>query len=161
MTRRSEAAEEEIAKAVVDSSYLVHTTVGPGTLESTYHACLNCELRHRGLGVQSNVELPVHYRDTKINVGYRIDLLVEKCIIVELKAVKAILPIHEAQLLTYLRLSDLRLGFLINFHAPLLKEGIKRMINSRWLPPREAPGIVSAPGPIEPQSRKDAKSNSG
>jgi GxxExxY protein len=125
-----EAFEEQVAAQVVDASYMVHTFIGPGILESCYQALLLCELRHRGLRVMRNVEQPVYYRDIELKVGYRIDLLVEERIVVELKAVATILPIHQAQLLTYLRLSNLRLGFLINFHSPLLKDGIKRIINS-------------------------------
>ena len=122
-------AVDAVATQLVDAALQVHRAVGPGILESAYHACLIFELQHRGLRVQTNVELPIIYREHRIRVGYRVDLIVENIVIAELKAVPKLLPIHEAQLLTYLRLSRVRVGFLLNFHAPLMKEGIKRMIN--------------------------------
>lgn len=119
---------EEVATALVDSAYAVHRALGPGLLESAYEACLAHELDRRGLKVSRQVGLPLHYGGVRLEIGYRIDLLVEEILIVEVKSVDAIAPVHEAQLLTYLRLSERRLGFLINFNVALLKQGLKRMI---------------------------------
>src|SRR5262249_25116156 len=105
----------QISGSIVDAAMKVHTALGPGLLESAYEACLGDELRKRGLQVQSQVALPVTYDGIKIDIGYRIDLLVEESVVVELKAVEKFAPIHEAQLLSYLKLSGLRLGLLINF----------------------------------------------
>ena len=119
----------EISGAIVDSAMHVHSELGPGLLESTYEACLLYELKSRDFLVQNQLTLPVTYKNTQIDTGYRIDLLVEKAIIVELKAVDKLLPIHEAQLLTYLKLSHKKVGLLINFNTPRLKYGIKRLVN--------------------------------
>ena len=104
--------------------------LGPGLLESAYQACLAYELRSAGLGVKCEVPLPVQYGKIHIDAGYRIDMLVNECVVIENKAVERILPIHAAQLLTYLRLSDRRLGFLLNWHVKLMKQGIKRYVNN-------------------------------
>lgn len=120
---------EEVASQIVDAMLMVHRELGPGLLESTYQACLAHELRGRGIEVHCEVELPVRYRGLAIEAGYRIDMLVAGCIIIENKSVQAMAPIHEAQLLTYLRLSGHRLGFLVNWNVPLIKDGIKRMVN--------------------------------
>jgi len=119
----------EISGAVVDAAMKVHTALGPGLLESTYEACLLHELRKRGLRAVNQVALPVSYDGTRIDVGYRIDLLVEDSVIVELKAGDGLLPIHQAQLLSYLKLSGKKLGLLINFNEIHLKSGIKRIVN--------------------------------
>jgi GxxExxY protein len=103
--------------------------LGPGLLESTYQACLAHELRCRGTEVGCEVALPVRYGGIEIEAGYRIDMLVAECIIIENKSVQRIAPIHEAQLLTYLKLSGHRLGFLVNWNVPLIKDGMKRMVN--------------------------------
>lgn len=107
----------------------VHTALGPGLLENAYHACLLHELRGRGLSVLSQVVLPVIYDGVKIDVGYRIDLLVEGAVIVELKSVEKLAPIHQAQILTYLKLSGIKVGLLMNFNVLHLKDGIKRLVN--------------------------------
>lgn len=120
---------ERIATVVVDSIYGVHRALGPGLLESAYRACLSYELQRRGLLVRGEVSFPVHYDGLKLAVGYRVDLLVEDVIIVENKAVPALAPIHQAQLLTYLKLAGLKLGFLVNWNVPLIKQGLKRMVN--------------------------------
>ncbi|NLX99946.1 MAG: GxxExxY protein [Rhodopirellula sp.] len=120
----------EVSGQIVDAAMKVHTALGPGLLESAYEGCLAYELRKRGLKVGTQVGLPVVYEGVNIEVGYRIDLLVEDLAIVELKAVDKIAPIHEAQLLTYLKLSGKRLGLLINFNVVHLKDGIKRMVNN-------------------------------
>ena len=108
----------------------VHSALGPGFLESTYRACLAHELHLRGLRVRTEVPLPVAYKGIQLEVGYRVDLLVEDIVIVELKVVEKLLRVHEAQLLAYLKLSGLEVGLLINFHVPHLRLGIKRMVNN-------------------------------
>jgi len=119
----------EISGGIVDAAMKVHTTLGPGLLESAYEVCLRHELAQRGLHVRSQVSLPVEYDGVKLDAGYRIDLLVQNAVIIELKSVERILPLHEAQLLSYLKLSGLHLGLLINFNVVHLKDGIKRMVN--------------------------------
>jgi len=120
---------ERVASEVVDAIVAVHRTLGPGLLESTYQVCLQYELRSRGVEVQCELELPVRYGNVEIEAGYRMTMLVAQCIIIENKSVQSIVPIHEAQLLTYLKLSSRRLGFLVNWNVPLIKDGIKRMVN--------------------------------
>lgn len=120
---------EQIGKAVIDSAMKVHTALGPGLLESAYRACVAHELVSRGLQVRQEVPFPVRYGEAEISVGYRIDLLIEDEVIVELKAVEKLLPIHTAQVLSYLKLSGCKLGFVINFNVPRLKDGIKRVVN--------------------------------
>ena len=107
----------------------VHTVLGPGLLESAYEACLAHELRRRGLRVETQVSLPVMYEGMQIELGYRLDLLVEDRVVVELKAIETVLPVHKAHLLSYLRLSGRRVGLLINFHVERLKNGITRVAN--------------------------------
>ena len=120
-----------LSGAVVDAAFAVHRELGPGLLESTYKACLAYELRKRGLEISVEVPVPVTYNgQLMIEVGYRMDLLVENCLVVEVKSQEGLLPIHKAQLLTYLKHSDKRLGLLINFSSPLLKDGIIRMANN-------------------------------
>ena len=118
-----------ITGTVVDAAMKVHSPLGPGLLESAYHACLAYELRKRGLKVLTQVELPVLYDDIRIDVGYRIDMLVEDAVVVELKTLSKVLPVHEAQLLSYLKLGAYWAGLLINFHVARLRDGIKRMVN--------------------------------
>ena len=119
----------ELSKNIIGAAMKVHTQLGPGLLESAYEACLLHELKKQGFSVQSQVCMPVYYDGVKIDVGYRLDLLVENDIIVELKAVDKITNIHEAQLLSYLKLGNRKLGLLINFNVQQLKQGIKRMVN--------------------------------
>jgi GxxExxY protein len=114
---------------VVNAAMKVHSKLGPGLLESAYETCLLLELKSQGLSVESQVLLPLTYEGTLVDLGYRIDILVERCIIVELKAVQKVDPLHQAQLLSYLKLSGLRLGLLINFNTVSLKNGIRRMLN--------------------------------
>jgi GxxExxY protein len=120
---------ERIAEAVVDAILKVHRALGPGLLESTYQACLAYELRCRGIEVGCEVDLPVRYGEIEVEVGYRIDMVVAQCIIIENKSVQALHPIFEAKLLTYLKLSGHRLGFFVNWNVILIKDGIKRMVN--------------------------------
>ena len=122
-------AFEEITGEIIDAAMKVHTALGPGLLESAYEACLLFELHRRHLKAVRQVELPVVYEGVKIDVGYRLDLLVEDNVIVELKSVEKILPIHQAQLLSYLKLSGKRVGLLLNFNVVHLKDGIKRMVS--------------------------------
>ncbi len=119
---------ERVGKVVLDAAYRVHTALGPGLLESVYETCIAYELRTSGLLVETQIAVPVFYKDVQLENGLRLDLLVEKCVIVEIKAVETMNPVYEAQLLTYLRLTGIRLGFLINFTVPHLKNGIKRMV---------------------------------
>ena len=121
---------EEVAKIIVDSAIKIHRALGPGLLESAYQQCLAYELHKRGLHVDTEVLLPIVYDGQQIDAGYRIDMLVEGCVIIENKAVDQMLPIHQAQLLTYLKLRDCRLGFLLNWNVRLMKDGIKRMVNN-------------------------------
>lgn len=114
---------------VVDSALAVHSALGPGLLESTYQACLAYELRKRGLTVREEVALPVIYDTKRLEIGYRIDLLVQDMVVVEIKSIEAIAPIHRAQLLSYLKLSGKPLGLLLNFNVTLMKQGIVRMRN--------------------------------
>jgi GxxExxY protein len=120
---------EGVAAAIVDACIAVHRALGPGLLESSYQACLAHELRKRGYAVRCSVELPVEYDGIRIELGYRIDMLIEESVIVENKSVKALAQVHEAQLLAYMKHSGVRLGFLINWNVPLVKDGIKRMVN--------------------------------
>lgn len=119
----------QVSGAIVNAAMKVHAALGPGLLESAYEACLLHELRQLGMKAQTQVSLPVVYDGVRMDVGYRVDLLVEDAVIVELKAVEATLPIHEAQLLSYLKLSRKRVGLLINFNVLHLKDGVKRMVN--------------------------------
>ncbi|GAB4138934.1 MAG: GxxExxY protein [Planctomycetaceae bacterium] len=120
----------EISGQIVDAAINVHRELGPGLLESTYQACLIYELLSRKLQVQTELPLPVQYRDVRLEIGYRIDLLVDETVIVEVKAVTKLLPIHEAQLLSYLKLSHKKLGLLINFNEIKVIDGIKRLVNN-------------------------------
>jgi GxxExxY protein len=122
------AGLEKIATKIVHATFIVHSTLGPGLLESAYETCLAHELEQSGLQVCRQVQVPIYYGDLEINNGFRIDLLVEGAIILELKAVDRLLPIHKAQVLTYLKLTHHRLAFLINFNVPIIKDGIKRII---------------------------------
>jgi GxxExxY protein len=115
---------EQTGGQVVDAALKVHKALGPGLLESAYEHCLAHELTMRGLCIQRQVHLPITYESQLLEEGYRIDLLVRRSVVVEVKALEALLPIHQAQLLIYLRLSSCRLGFLVNFNVPLLKQGL-------------------------------------
>jgi GxxExxY protein len=119
---------EEIFKKVLDCAFRVHTELGAGLLESAYEECLYYELQQIGLKVEKQKALPIVYEEVKLDAGYRIDLLVENCIVVELKSVECFTDVHFAQILTYLKLSGCKLGLLVNFNVKHLKDGIKRMI---------------------------------
>ena len=121
--------ENAIAREIVDAAYRIHTTLGPGLLESVYQTILAYELGRRGLHTVSQQPIPVVYEEVRIPTGFRADLVVEDKVIVEIKSVELLAPVHRKQLLTYLRLADKRLGLLINFHVPLIKDGITRIVN--------------------------------
>ncbi len=119
-----------LSKEILDSSITVHKEMGPGLLETVYQHCLVKELRMRNITVETMVPIPLIYKGHVLNKDYVIDILVEDEIIIELKSVEGILPVHEAQIISYLKLADKRLGFLINFNVPLLKNGFKRFVNN-------------------------------
>jgi GxxExxY protein len=121
------SAVDRVAREIVDAASRVHSALGPGLLESVYETCLVHELTKRGLRVARQVSLPVVYDTIRLDAGLRLDLLVEDCVIVELKAVETLLPVHHAQVLSYLKLSGKRLGLLINFNVPLIRDGIRRI----------------------------------
>jgi GxxExxY protein len=118
-----------ITESIIGAAIQVHRTLGPGLLESAYEACLAFELGKGGLRVEQQKPLPLVYEQVKLDCGYRIDLLVEGSVVVEIKSVDALAPIHEAQVITYLRLSACKLALLINFNVPILKDGIRRFVN--------------------------------
>jgi GxxExxY protein len=121
---------DELTKRVIGACIEIHRSLGPGLLESAYEECLCHELSLAGISYERQKPLPVHYKGVNLDCGYRLDLVVEHKLVVELKAVESLLPVHEAQLLTYLKLSGLTLGLLINFNVPVLKSGIKRIVNN-------------------------------
>ncbi|MDX6306443.1 MAG: hypothetical protein QOI77_3412 [Blastocatellia bacterium] len=122
--------ENEIATIIVDAAYKIHTRLGPGLLESVYEATLAYELAKRGLQLRRQQSMPVVYEAVRMDIGFRADLIVEGKVIVEIKSIDAIAPVHRKQLLTYLRLTDQRLGLLINFNVELIKDGITRVVNN-------------------------------
>jgi GxxExxY protein len=119
---------DELSRNVIGCAIEVHRNLGPGLLESTYRQCLACELSHAGIAFQMEVPLPVRYKDLLLDCGYRIDLLVSGDLILEIKSVETLLPIHQAQILTYMRLANVSLGLLINFNVTKLQNGIKRFV---------------------------------
>ena len=121
--------ENEVARIVVDVAFQIHTKLGPGLLESVYEAVMMHDLRKRGLHVENQVAIPVEWDGVRLELGFRADLIVEHCVIVELKSIEAVARVHKKILLTYLRLADRRLGLLINFGVELIKDGISRVVN--------------------------------
>ena len=121
--------ENEVSKVVVDAALTVHRALGPGLLESEYEVVLAYELRNRGLNVQRQLSIPVHYENVHFDEGFRADILVESKVIVEIKSVEMLKRVHKKQVLTYLRLANIRLGRLINFGAELIRDGITRLVN--------------------------------
>jgi GxxExxY protein len=119
----------KITEIIIGAAIEVHRALGPGLLESAYAACLVYELRQRGLNVLQEVPLPLVYKEVKLDCGYRLDILVNDAVIIEVKSVESLAPIHEAQLLSYLKLADCKIGLLINFNVKMLKQGIKRLAN--------------------------------
>lgn len=122
--------ENQISYLIIGASLQIHRSVGPGLLESAYEIALIYELQKAGLKVRNQVALPFHYKDTRLEVGYRIDLIVNEKVIVEIKSVETLLPVHYSQLLTYLRLSELKLGLLINFNCSKLNDSVHRVVNN-------------------------------
>jgi GxxExxY protein len=128
MHEEKRAELEKLDTIIVDAGLHVHRALGPGLLESAYEHCLSHELQFRGLSIGRQISQPIEYRGAKLDAGYRLDLVVENAIIVEVKAVDALTPIHQAQLLTYLKLSGCKIGFLMNFHVALFKHGLRRLV---------------------------------
>jgi len=132
--------ENQVTDVIIGSAIEVHRLLGPGLLESVYEECLAIELRLKGLRFQRQTPVPLEYKGHRIGADLKIDLFVEQCVVVELKAIEKLLPVHDAQLLTYLRLTSKSVGLLINFNVPLLKEGLRRLVNNFHLcasaPPR-------------------------
>lgn len=127
---RKEINVEELGNRVIGAAIKVHRVLGPGLLESAYQKCLEYELTQSGIRVKSETMLPLQYGEITIGAGYRLDMLIEDTIVLENKTVERLMPIHEAQLLTYLKLTGCRLGFLVNWNAPTLKDGLKRMVHN-------------------------------
>jgi GxxExxY protein len=126
---RKGSRENTVSKAIVDAAFRVHSALGPGLLESAYEACLAHELSKAGLTVRQQIPIPVRYDGLLLEVGFRLDLLVDECVVVELKAIEQILPIHMAQILSHLRLGGFKLGLLLNFNVAHMRDGIKRVAN--------------------------------
>jgi GxxExxY protein len=135
---------DQISRRIIGAAIEVHRHLGPGLLESAYQSCLAFELKQLGLKVEEQKPLPVVYKQVKLDCGYRLDLVVEDEIIVEIKAIEKLLPVHDAQLLSYLRLARRRVGLLMNFHVPVLKNGLKRIVNEFPDPERAK---IQAPQP--------------
>ena len=140
-------ADNQLTDKIIGAAIEVHRTLGPGLLESAYEECLCYEFSHLGLGFQRQVELPVHYKGVNLDCGYRLDLVVEGRVVLELKSVSELLPIHSAQVLTYLKLSGKPIGLLINFNVPILKKGLKRIVNHYAEPATDAlsASLLSSP----------------
>lgn len=143
---------EDITQRIIHAATKVHTALGPGLLESTYGLCLFHELCLTGMHFEHQLQLPVVYRGVRLDAGYRIDFLVENCVIVELKAVEKLLPVHTAQLLSYLKLGERPVGLLINFNVPHLRQGLKRVVNGYSLPEEKDLPSVSAVSSVVPSS---------
>ncbi|MCP3177048.1 GxxExxY protein [Desulfuromonas sp. KJ2020] len=126
-------ALNQLSSSVINGAICVHRELGPGLLESVYQSCLAYELKERGMEVVTEVALPIFYRGNRIESGLRLDMIIENRLVIELKSVEKVLPVHVKQLLTYLRLADMPLGLLINFNESLLKDGITRLANNPYL----------------------------
>jgi GxxExxY protein len=120
--------DSELTRRIIVAAIEVHRALGPGLLESLYEECLCCELKYQSIAYRRQVTLPVTYRDIRVDGAFRMDVVVEGSVVVEIKAVDRLAPVHEAQLLTYLRLSGLRVGLLMNFHSAVLKDGLRRVV---------------------------------
>jgi GxxExxY protein len=127
-SQRGFEKENPVSKLIVDCAFKVHSTIGPGLMESAYHECMLKEFIKRGVPFKSEYQMPIWYDGECLNTPYRIDFLVDEAVILELKSVEKILPVHEAQTLTYLKLSKYKMALLINFSSPLIKDGIKRFV---------------------------------
>lgn len=129
-TAENAEAINGLTRSIIGAAIAVHEELGPGLLESVYQSCLAFELAHRNIPFEREVDLPVVYRGNRLDCGYRMDFIVDRRVIVEVKAIDSVAPIHKAQLLSYLRIADLRAGLLINFHAKLLTDGVTRLVNN-------------------------------
>jgi len=123
-------SENELSKIIINTAFQIHYTLGPGLLESVYEEIMYYELRKQGLNIERQKGIPVIWNELKMEIGFRADLIIENKVIIELKSVEAIAPVHPKQLLTYLKLTGLKLGLLINFNEPLIKNGITRIVNN-------------------------------
>jgi GxxExxY protein len=141
---------QSVTQRIITAAMNVHTALGPGLLESTYGACLFHEFNVEGLHCERQIRLPVVYRGVSIDAGYRLDFLVENCVIVELKAVERLLPVHMAQLLSYLKLSGRPVGLLLNFNVIHMRHGIKRLVNGYDVPTEKDLPSVSSVSPVSP-----------
>jgi len=121
--------ENELTRRIIGAAIEVHKQLGPGLLESTYEECLAFELAERGMDIERQIELPVLYKGNKLNAGYRIDIQVNSEVIIEIKSVEQLMSLHQAQLLTYLKLTGIRYGLLMNFNVSLMKNGIRRLVH--------------------------------
>ena len=121
--------ENELATIVVNCCYRVHKSLGPGLLETVYEEVLSYELKKQGVSFERQLTIPVVYESVKLNTGFRADIIVEKCLILEIKSIEMLAPVHQKQLLTYLRLTNIKLGLLINFNTSLIKDGLQRIVN--------------------------------
>ena len=121
--------ENELSKHIVDAAYEIHRTLGPGLLESVYEECMGRELSLRGISFKKQLSIPVKYKGLNLDCGLRLDLLVDDLVIVEIKAIEKVAPVHKAQLLTYLKITNIRLGLVINFNVELIRDGIHRVVN--------------------------------
>jgi GxxExxY protein len=130
MESRLTVAEEEIGKALVNASYLIHKALGPGLLEKVYEVCLAHELRKVGFEVKRQIDIPIKYDGITFEEGLRLDILINDLVIAEIKSVEQVNPVWEAQIISHLKLTQKRLGYLINFNVPVIKNGIKRYINT-------------------------------
>ena len=155
MARPFGLAENALTDKIIGAASEVHRHLGPGLLESAYEECLCYELRQMGIGFQRQVHLPVHYKGLQLDCGYKMDLVVEDAVVVEIKTVEELLPIHSAQLLTYLKSSGKRIGLLINFNVAMLRKGLKRMVKHYSAP--SAPEFLSTASPrLTPRLRVSA-----
>lgn len=141
---------EETTERIIGAAMKVHSALGPGLLESTYHTCLQYELNNENLHFEHQVRLPVVYCNVKLDAGYRIDFLIENCVIVELEAVEKLLPLHMAQLLCYLKLSGRQVGLLLNFNVVHFRHGVKRLVNGYQVSnEQDLPSVSSASSVVE------------
>ena len=147
-TQRSDGLSREVISACIE----VHRHLGPGLLESAYEQCLAHELVQRGFEVQKQLQLPLHYKGLALDCGYRVDLVVNIELLIEVKAVERLLPVHDAQLITYLKLMGLPLGLLVNFHVPALRHGLRRLINSSPKPSASPRLCVNPSDPTQQRS---------
>jgi len=154
-TQRSDTLSGDVIGACIE----VHRHLGPGLLESAYERCLGYELDLRGFEVQRQIQIPLHYKGLDLDCGYRVDLLVNRQLLIEVKAVERLLPVHEAQMITYLRLMGLPMGLLVNFHVPALRHGLRRLVNSSSVPsaPPRLPVNPSDPARQRSAERSDVR----